>query len=277
MKITYFGTTMLMFDDGRDQVLFDCHITRPSIPRYLFGKLQTDAGMADAIIQRHHIQRLRAIFISHAHHDHVMDAPYFARKLGADVYGSVSALNVGRGGMLPESQLHLFGNPDRVGGFEITALPSKHSKPTVFNNDLGQTIDAPVAQPARKRDYKEGGSYDFVVRHGGQVYVIRPSFNYIAGQFDDMGADMLFLGVSGLSKARNDTVSRFFEETVDRLRPRLVIPLHWDNFFSPLDRPVRGMPRFIEDTGESLRRLAEYCNRRGIDCLVQPPLSAIDL
>ena len=277
MKITYFGTTMLLFDDGRDQLLFDCHVTRPSIPTYLFGKLQTDAALADELIQRHRIDRLRGIFISHTHHDHAMDAPYFARKCGADLYGSISALNVGRGGMVPEDRLHTFGNPDRIGGFEISAIPSLHSRPTRFNDDLGQTIDTPLVQPARKRDYREGGSYDFIVKHGRRTYLIRPSFNYIPGQLDGIRADVLFLGISGLSKAPQDVRSRFFEETVDLTRPRLVIPIHWDNFFAPLTRPVRGMPRFIEDSGESFRLLAEHCNRRGIDCLVQLPLSAIDI
>ena len=277
MKITCFGTTTLLFDDGRDQVLFDCHITRPSLLTCLLGKLQTDGALADTIIHQHRIDRLRAIFISHTHHDHVMDAPYFARRCGANLYGSVSALNVGRGGMLPEDQLHPFGCPDRIGDFEVTALPSRHSRPTPFNNDLGQTIDAPLVQPARVRDYKEGGSYDFIVRHGGRTTLIRPCFNYIEGQLDGIRADVLFLGITGLSRAPYDMRSRFFEETIDKVQPRLVIPLHWDNFFSPLAKPVRGLPRIVDDSGESLRLLAEHCARRRIDFLVQLPMTAIDL
>lgn len=31
MKVTYLGTTVLLFDDGKDQILFDAHVTRPSI------------------------------------------------------------------------------------------------------------------------------------------------------------------------------------------------------------------------------------------------------
>ena len=42
-------------------------------------------------------------------------------------------------------------------------IPSIHSKPTIINNDLGQTIDKPLRQPARLRDYKECGSCDFYV------------------------------------------------------------------------------------------------------------------
>ena len=50
-----------------------------------------------------------------------------------------------------------------VGDYRIKVIPSIHSKPTLINNDLGQTIDAPLRQPAKLRNYKEGGSYDFYV------------------------------------------------------------------------------------------------------------------
>lgn len=33
MKVTFFGTTTLLFDDGKDQILFDAHFTRPSIEK----------------------------------------------------------------------------------------------------------------------------------------------------------------------------------------------------------------------------------------------------
>ena len=31
LKVTFFGTTTLLFDDGKNQVLFDAHVTRPSL------------------------------------------------------------------------------------------------------------------------------------------------------------------------------------------------------------------------------------------------------
>ena len=37
MKITFFGTTTLLFDDGSDQVFFDAHMTRPSLFKYICG------------------------------------------------------------------------------------------------------------------------------------------------------------------------------------------------------------------------------------------------
>ena len=279
MKVTFFGTTTLLFDDGRDQVFFDCHFTRPSLPRYIFGSAATDTAMADELLRAHGVDRLRAIFVSHSHHDHVMDAPYVASRCGAAIYGSASALNVARGGGVPEDRLTAFagGETFEAGDYRVSVLPSRHSKPTLLNNDLGHTIDAPLAQPARLRDYKEGGSFDFLVESGGKQYLIRPSFNYIEGQLDGVRADVLFLGIAGLAKADAETEAKYFAETVEKVRPRLVIPIHWDNFFSPLDRPATGMPRFVERTEEAFFRLARYCEQQRVNCLVQLPRTSVEL
>ena len=279
MKVTFFGTTTLLFDDGKDQIFFDAHMTRPSLMKYIFGSCPTDRAVVDEKLRLHQVDRLKAIFVSHSHHDHVMDAPYIAEKTGAMIYGTSSALNVARGGDIPEDKLVQFAANEtyQVGGYSIKVIPSIHSKPTILNNDLGQTIDAPLRQPARLRDYKEGGSYDFYVEAGNKKIMIRPSFNYIKGQMDGYQADVLFLGVAGLQKADEKTERVFFEETIEKLQPKLVIPVHWDNFFSPLTKPVVGMPRLVEKTEVVFYKLAKYCEAHGVDCVVQIPGTSLEI
>ena len=169
LKVTYFGTTTLLFDDGKDQILFDAHVTRPSLIKYAGGaKERTNTALCDKLIRLHKIRRLRAVFISHTHHDHVMDAPYIAARCGAKIYGSESARNVALGGGLPEDRIVVFGHGScyTIGEYKISILASLHSKPTILNNDLGEPIPEPLEQPAGLREYKEGGSYDFFIEHG---------------------------------------------------------------------------------------------------------------
>ena len=279
MKITYLGTTVLLFDDGRDQILFDCHSTRPSIRRFLFSKLATDTAVADRVIAQFGFKRLRATFASHSHYDHVLDLPYYVNRCGGDVYGSPSALNVARGGGVSEERLHDFTlqTEVQIGAFHIRTIPSKHSRAHFYNDDLGRTIDQPLRQPAHKKKFKEGGSFDFIVTHGEKTYLIRPSCNYMDGQLDGVKADVLFLGVSGLSKESAAWQRTFFSETIGKTQPKLVIPLHWDKFFSPLYGPVRGLPRAFEDTGMSMHLLASYCAEQKVDCVVQLPLTTLTL
>ena len=280
LKITFFGTTTLLFDDGRDQIFFDAHFTRPSIEKYIAGaKAETNTELCDKLIMLHHIDRLRAIFISHTHHDHVMDAPYVANRCGAVIYGSSSAKNVAIGGGVPEERTVVFENGSEysIGGYKIRIIKSLHSKPTRFNNDLGVPIEKPLVQPASLRDYKEGGSYDFYIEYGKKKILIRPSFNYIEGQLDGIQADVLFLGVAGLAKADESMERIFFAETVEKTKARLVIPVHWDNFFASLEKPVEDMPELIEKTDVVFYKLAKYCEAHDVNCLIQYPRTSIEV
>ncbi len=206
-----------------------------------------------------------------------MDAPYIANKCGAKIYGSKSAKNVALGGGVPTEDILVFrhGNHFTIGDYKIKVIKSLHSKPLSFNNDLGQPIRKPLKQPANLRDYKEGGSYDFLIVHGEKRIMIRPSFNYIKGQLNDINADVLFLGVAGLAKASSHTEKNFFSETVEKTGAKLVIPIHWDNFFSPLDHPVKGMPSFIERTDLAFHKAARYCESHDVNFLIQYPCTSI--
>lgn len=280
LKVTYFGTTTLLFDDGKDQILFDAHITRPSLTKYIRGaEVSTDIDLCDKLIQLHHIDRLRAVFISHTHHDHVMDAPYIAARCNALIYGSESAKNVALGGRMNMERIVVFqhGSCFDIGDYKIRILKSLHSKPTILNNDLGQPIEKPLVQPASLKSYKEGGSYDFYIEHGDKKILIRPSFNYIKGQLDGIQADVLFLGVAGLAKADSDTEKVFFSETVEKTKAHLVIPVHWDNFFSSLDQPIEGMPIFVERTKNVFYRVAKYCEEHDVNFLIQYPRTSIEI
>ncbi len=117
--------------------------------KYICGSEASNTALIDEKLKLHHIDRLKAIFVSHSHHDHVMDAPYIANRRKATIYGSSSALNVARGGNVPEEQLVEFQANETyaVGNYRVKVIPSIHSKPTILNNDLGQTIDAPLDRP----------------------------------------------------------------------------------------------------------------------------------
>lgn len=279
MKITYLGTTMLLLDDGRDQILFDCHITRPSLLRCGLGKLETNRAAADRVIKDFAIDRLKAIFISHTHHDHVMDAPYFLTRCGGDLYGSASARNVALGGGIAEARIHRYEDSMAytVGNYRIRVIPSVHSVAHWYNNDLGQTIDTPLVQPAPKKAYKEGGSFDFLVEHSGTKYLIRPSYNYLEGQLDNISADVLFLGIGGLSKDTPERKAKFYSETVDKVQPGLVIPVHWDNFFTPLFDETKWCTGALDNPEDSIREVQTFCESKGIRFLRQMPLERIEV
>ena len=280
LKITFFGTTVLLFDDGKDQILFDAHFTRPHIQKFFKKEpVRTNTALCDEIIKHHKIDRLRAIFISHTHHDHVMDMPYMANRCFAKVYGSKSARNVALGGMVKDEHITVFehGSSYTIGDYKISVIRALHSKPTKINDNLGEEIAEPLKQPTILQHYKEGGSYDFYVEHGDKKILIHPSFNFIEGQLEGFDADVIFLGVAGITKVDEKTDKKFFKETVEKTGARLVVPVHWDNFFAPLDKPIEEMPDVVERSNIVFYRVARYCEKHDVNLLVQYPGTSIEL
>lgn len=280
MKITYFGTTVLLFDDGKDQILFDCHVTRPSFTEFQFSEFETNKELCDEIIKDYDISRLRGIFISHTHYDHVMDAPYFANKCGCPIYGSKSAKNVALGGNVPEDMFYSYDDSMEytVGDFHIKVIPSIHSPAYSFNDDLGQIIEEPVIQPATRKEYKEGGSVDFIVKHSGKTYLIRPSYNYLENQLNGIKEDYLFQGIIGIAKDDSEHRKNFYKETIEKVKPQMVIPIHWDNFYSHLSEPSKWFAiGLLENLEDSIYEVEGYCMDHGIGYRLPMPLTSFEL
>jgi L-ascorbate metabolism protein UlaG (beta-lactamase superfamily) len=239
IKVTFLGTTMLLFDDGETKVLLDGFITR--LPLENLSALQTDKALVDSVLSRIGVDRLDALFAAHSHFDHALDVAYIAQQTGAQLYGSESTLNIGRGGDLPESQMTLYevGKPVSIGQFNITVLPSKHSPPVAgINDNLGVVIDKPLRQPANFYAYSEGGSFDFLIQHGDRAILVKPAANYIEGAWDDLRANVLFLSTGTLGDQDPAFREAFYEQTVAQVKPQLVIPVHWDNFLLPLSESL---------------------------------------
>jgi L-ascorbate metabolism protein UlaG (beta-lactamase superfamily)/heat shock protein HslJ len=244
VKVTFLGTTMLLFDDGETQLLIDGFISRFPMKQVLTSTIQTDKTLLDAALSRAKVNRPKALFVAHSHYDHAFDVAYIAQKTGARLYGSVSTLNVGRGGGLNEDHMTLYepGKEVTIGGFTVTVLPSKHSPPMPgVNDDLGQIIEPPLRQPTKFTDYKKGGSFDMLIKHGNNSILVKPAANYIEGAWDDVRADVLFLATGTLGNQDQAFQNTFYDQTVAKVRPKLVIPVHWDNFFLPLSEHLEAL------------------------------------
>lgn len=250
VKVTFLGTGTVLFDDGETQLMTDGFFSRPPLVQVAAARLRTDRRAVDLALKFAKVDRLKALFVAHSHYDHVLDAAYVVQQTGATLYGSASTLNVGWGGGLREEQIVLYepGKELTFGQFTVTILRSIHSPPFPgINDDLGQTIDLPLRQPAHAREYKEGGTFDVLIRHGEQSMLVKPSANYIEGALDDVRADVLFLGTATLAAQTEAFQNTFYDQTVGQLRPQLVIPIHWDNFFRPLSDHLVAPASVVDD------------------------------
>jgi glyoxylase-like metal-dependent hydrolase (beta-lactamase superfamily II) len=94
VKVTFFGVSTLLFDDGETQFLIDGFFSRSSIWRTLTTEIESDTALIDQLIAGHKINRVRGIFVTHSHYDHAFDVAYTTKKTQATLYGSRSTLNI---------------------------------------------------------------------------------------------------------------------------------------------------------------------------------------
>lgn len=273
IKVTYFGTSTLLFDDGTTQILVDGFVTRPSVRKVIFTRLSTDKELVTSLVREERIDRLGAMFVTHSHYDHALDVVEIikaAELRKADrkpvmLYGSASTREIARGGGLAEGQIGLFkpGTTMTAGEFKVDVFISKHSPPTPAFRDIGAVIERPLRQPVFFDEYREGGTYDVLITHGKHTILVKAGANYIEGMLDGIHADVLFLGIGQLGVQCCDFQSGLYVHTVRALHPDLVIPIHWDNFFKPLSRHLPPA-RLKDDIPGALEFLSGKLQQDGI-------------
>jgi len=240
-ELRYQGTT----------VLIDPYLTRVSLLRYARGPLVPDAAAVDAVIAD-----ADAVLVGHSHFDHVLDVPYIAAKTAAHVYGSRSTANLMAAAGIPEGQVtaleHGRATTFEVGPFRITAIPSLHSPFALGRVPYPGDIPCTCELPVRGGRYRCGDVFSYRVEVGGQTLYHLGSANLIEEAIPGAGrgdgeVDLLLLCI-----AARFSVPGVVRRSLDAVRPRRVMPMHYDNFFRDPTRPLRLLPmtrfgRFVDD------------------------------
>lgn len=247
VMVTFLGTTTLLFDDGQTQFLIDGFLSRPAMMASL--RPRTDPAVVDAALTAAGVDatRLAAVLVSHSHLDHALDVGYIVNKYPrAVLYGSHSTHQIGCGAGIAQARNRVVSAGDQIalGGFVVTVLPTTHSPHALFPG----VIDECLAQPAWMWSYKEGGSFDFRVSHGPHTILVKGGANVIPPPVGDQHVDVLFLSTGLVGKQGAQFGKQYFDDTVARLRPRLVIPMHWDDFFAPLSGNLNFSMRMADDS-----------------------------
>ncbi|GIJ62779.1 MBL fold metallo-hydrolase [Virgisporangium aurantiacum] len=263
--VTFLGVSTLLVDDGRTAIMTDGFFTRPSLLRVGLGRIAPDDSRIDAALTRLRLYPrpaaggLAAVIPVHTHFDHAMDSAVVARRTGAVLVGSESAANIGRGAGLPTDKINIVdpSRPVTYGDFTLTFVASAHCPPDRFPG----TIAAPVVPPVKAAAYKCGEAWSVLVEHaGGRTALVQGSAGFVPGSLDGRRADVVYLGVGQLGVLDRDYITAYWRHTVEAVGARRVVLVHWDDFFRPLDRPLRALPYLgdnLDVTIDVLGRLAE--------------------
>ena len=246
VTVRFTGTSTLLFSDGETRWMVDGWFSRPGPFELLFGKIAPDLAAIGRGLAANEVTNLDAVFPVHSHYDHAMDAPEVALRTGAVLMGSESTANIGRGWGLPESQIQVVADRAsfQLGEFVITPIVSRHIEfpdPELRERALADPlITAPLVPPVSAFDYKLGVPYVLHVSHPRGSWLIVGSAGYLEGALEGFEADTVLLGVGGLGSQTDAYRESFWRETVGRVKPSRIIPIHYDSLTAPAEGPFRG-------------------------------------
>ncbi|MCF6387767.1 MBL fold metallo-hydrolase [Mycobacterium sp. MBM] len=260
--VTWAGVTTLLIRDADSAVLTDGFFSRPSLLQVGLGRIAPSPPRIAGCLGRLGVGSLDAVLPVHTHFDHAMDSAAVAELTGAKLVGGRSAAHIGH--RLPADRIVVTtpGESMRLGNFDVTLIAGDHCPPDRFPG----AIDAPVNPPVRASAYRCGEAWSTVVAHrpSGRRMLIVGSAGYLPGALAGQRADVVYLGIGQLGLQPGRYLRDYWAETVRTVGARRVVLIHWDDFFRPLDRPLRALPYAGDDLDVSMRTLTALATEDGI-------------
>jgi L-ascorbate metabolism protein UlaG (beta-lactamase superfamily) len=263
LGVTFLGVSTLLLDDGDSAVLTDGFFSRPSLPKVAVGRIAPDQARIEAALDRVGVERLDAVVPVHTHYDHAMDSAVVAQRTGAVLAGGVSVANVGRGHGLPDEQILVVtpGQPVSLGAFRLTWIESEHCPPDRYPGEIAE----PVVPPVRAGAYRCGEAWSLLVEHhDGRSALIQGSAGFVRDALTGAHAEVAYLGVGQLGLQDEEYLRTYWNETVEAVGARHVVLIHWDDFFRPLDRPLRALPYAGDDLDATMRIFEALAAEQGV-------------
>ncbi len=272
---TWFGTSMLLFDDGETQVLIDGFVTRPTLADVLFDRpVESRAAEINRFMLDYRLDRVAAIIPNHTHFDHALDIAAIANRSRASIVGSPSAVLIGRGQGVPDDQLVAVGGRTefQFGDFTVTLLPTRHAG---FGWNGSVPFDGPVmlplSQPAPVSAYRADISFSIVIAHPQGTSLVQGSAGFIPGALDAVTADVVFLGVGMLETMGRDYAEEYWRNVVSMTGAERVIPVHFEDYTAPFGT-TRLPPRIIDDLSVTIGWLDQYREIYDRDSRIELPV-----
>lgn len=264
VKVTFLGNTTILVTDGETRLLVDGFFSRPGPLQTVFGKVVPNHRVIKEELDRiclGNYGSLDAILVGHSHYDHALDTVEVAKRTGALVMGNDSYryIHEGNGGKMDSE--HLWVAPrngkcnysKKVGKFVITFVPSDHVSSHSYMQDMVEGhIEEPLRIPAHFSKLKCGDVFAIHIAHCEGNLFVTTTAGYGEGKTQGLQADIVFLGVGLLGKEVEDQQKKYWEENVTTLRPKVVVPVHWDSFTRKLSRGLKPPLFIVDDTRESI-------------------------
>lgn len=118
--------------------------------------------------------------------------------------------------------------------------------------------------------------YSMFIDHDGKTALVQGSAGFKKGALIGQHADVVFLCIGTLGKLEQGYQEDYWREVVEAVHPRLIIPIHWDDFSLPLGQPLVPMPRPLDDFDKSMTFLLGHAGETKIDLKILPAWTKVD-
>jgi L-ascorbate metabolism protein UlaG (beta-lactamase superfamily) len=225
VELRWLGVAGIELNSAGETLLLDPFVSRIQLWRMLVGHICSDRGLV-----ARHLPRANHVLISHAHFEHMLDVPEVMRRTQAAAYGSDNACRLLAALGVDTARTTPIATGDRLalGPWEISVLAGLHSSFLGRQWAMGR-VGSKAGPPRSARDYRADCCFSFLLAAEGLRLLAWGSTETAKAP----QADVLFVGAG--------TARSYLENLLLRVQPRLVVPLHWDDIFRPLSKPIRPM------------------------------------
>ncbi|MEU4712165.1 MBL fold metallo-hydrolase [Micromonospora purpureochromogenes] len=256
VSFRWWGTSGWRIDIGDRTVLVDPYLSRydTGLFRGAFDPatpLTVDTAVVDSLVDR-----ASTVLVTHTHWDHYNDVPHIAKKTGARVFGTLTAYHLALAYGLPASQLSPVkgGEVLDFGDHTVEVVSSLHSRNAGWSMAFpGVRVSQPT-RPATIADLPEGDTLAYQVRvDGGPSVFFMGASDFAERNLTGLAPDVAMVALQSTT-ATADYVPRLMA-ALDH--PKVVVPVHWDNFETPLANPPVVGPadrRRLDDLVAAVRR-----------------------
>jgi L-ascorbate metabolism protein UlaG (beta-lactamase superfamily) len=234
VQVRWFTVASIVLEDEETKIFFDPMFTRAGIKHWLnLSNLRSDEQLITTVIKDNKLEKVDALFASHSHFDHVIDAPIIAKLTGGTFYVDGSSERIARAYKDPKIKTQRIENlkPIKIGKFTITPILRTHS----HIRALGITyLHGPVPENFNFGfyDYHMGETWFYYVEHpSGTILVDQGSEPFLNSiQSFTNKVDVVIQGVA--NRATDEAIINGY---IDLLKPSIFIPTHFDNFVFGFD------------------------------------------
>lgn len=258
----FFGTSTVFLSDGESSIMIDGFFTRRTLKQAFSSDLTTNPDLVDSSLDKGSISKVDLLLVSHSHFDHLLDSEYVAQKTGAVLMGSSRTLSLVQSANTQKIDID---KPTNIGDFTIDFYESKHGSKNWFARQFEKFF---LWWTNGEKFGPSGDVYSFYISHDKGNVLFIPSSSAITHKPFEKNVDVVFLGLGLLGNQGKETIEDYWNKAVVETGAKVVIPIHWDNFYKPLANPIEAVPQYVDDlkgTVELLKVLSKRNPKKQIE------------